>query len=65
MMQLLRKDLGELINKQMLLGLLATFLILITIGFVMTTTVSETMEHSGELYLVDLDDTDFTAQLAA
>lgn len=65
MMHLLRKELGELINKQMLLGLLATFLILITIGFVMTTTVSETMEHSGELYIVDLDDTDFTAQLTA
>ncbi len=63
MMHLLRKELSELINKQMLLGLFGTLLLIILMGAIMTNTVSESLEVSGELHIVDMDDTDFSKQI--
>ncbi len=65
MMHLLKKELSELINRQMLLGLLATFLIIVMLGFVMTSTMTESMGESGTVSIIDLDGTDFTAEIAA
>lgn len=63
MMHLLRKELSELLNKQMLLGLLGTLVLIVLLGVIMTNTVSETLEFSGELHIVDMDNTDFTKKL--
>jgi ABC-2 type transport system permease protein len=60
MMHLLRKELRELCNKQMILSLLGTMLLIILMGVVMTTTMSESLESSGELHIIDYDDTEFT-----
>ncbi len=64
MMHLLKKELSELLNKQMLLGLLVSFILILMLGFVMTSTVSGTLENSGEVHIIDLDQTDFTGQIA-
>lgn len=63
MMHLLRKELRELINKQMLLGLLGTMLLIILLGVVMTNTMTESFENSGELHIIDYDDTEFTRSI--
>lgn len=65
MMHLLKKELSELINKQMLIGLAATFLIIVMLGFVMTSTMTESMGESGTVSVIDLDNTDFTGEIAA
>ena len=64
-MHLLRKELGELITKQMLLGLAAMFLVIVMIGLVMTSAVSDTILTGGELSIIDLDETAFTEKLIA
>jgi len=48
----------------MLLGLLVSFILIVMLGFVMTSTVSGTLEASGEVHIIDLDQTDFTQQIA-
>lgn len=63
MIHLLRKELSELINKQMLLGLLAMFIVIVMIGVVMTSSVTESLTASGEISVIDQDDTDFTAKV--
>ena len=60
MMHLLRKELRELMNKQMLLGLLGTMVLIIMLGVIMTNTMTESLESSGELHVIDYDDTEFT-----
>ncbi len=65
MMHLLKKELSELVNKQMLIGLLATFLIIVMLGFVMSSTMTETMGESGTVSIIDLDDTEFTAEIVS
>ena len=65
MKNLLRKELSELLNKQMLLGLLVSFILIVMLGTVMTSTMTGTLETSGEVHIIDLDQTDFTKQLIA
>ncbi len=65
MSHLLKKELSELLNKQMLLGLLVSFILIVMLGFVMTSTVSGTLEESGEVHIIDLDQTDFTNQIVS
>ncbi len=65
MSHLLKKELSELLNKQMLLGLLVSFILIVMLGFVMTSTVSGTIEESGEVHIIDLDQTDFTGQIVS
>ncbi|MDE5768043.1 MAG: ABC transporter permease [Oscillospiraceae bacterium] len=64
MKNLLRKELSELFNIQMLLGLLVSFILIVMLGFVMTSTVSESMEISSEVHIIDQDQTGFTQQIA-
>ncbi len=65
MIHLLKKELSELINKQMLIGLFATFLIIVMLGFMMTRTITESISESGTVSLIDLDDTEFTAEIVS
>lgn len=56
MKHLLKKEISELMNKQFLLSLLVTFVMLIVIGLVMNTTMTETLSQvSGELHIIDSD----------
>ena len=64
MIHLLKKELSELLNKQMLLGLFVSFILIVMLGMVMTSTLSGTLEESGEVHIIDLDQTDFTNQIA-
>lgn len=65
MLNLLKKELMELINKQMLLGLAGTLILIVLMGVIMTNTVSESFNVSGELYIADCDQTDFTQKVIA
>ena len=64
MMHLLRKELGELLNKQMILSLVVTFLLIAMIGFVMTNTMNQSLSESGLIHILDRDDSAASAQLA-
>ncbi|MDE6087859.1 MAG: ABC transporter permease, partial [Oscillospiraceae bacterium] len=64
MKNLLKKELSELLNQQMLLGLVVSFILIVLLGFIMTSTVSESMETSGEVHIIDQDQTGFTQQIA-
>lgn len=64
MKYLLKKELSELLNKQMLLGLLVSFILIVMLGFIMTSTVSGTLDPSGEVHIIDLDGTAFTEQIS-
>ncbi|MDE7122507.1 MAG: ABC transporter permease [Oscillospiraceae bacterium] len=63
MKNLLKKELSELFNTQMLLGLLVSFILIVMMGFVMTSTVSESLEATGEVHIIDMDQTGFTQQI--
>lgn len=63
---LLKKELGELINKQMIIGLAVMMIILMFVGNIMKTTVSEAMDQSlYTINLADMDDTELTKELIA
>ena len=65
MMHLLKKELSELINKQMIFGLIATLALIVLFGGIMTNTVTDTISDIGELHIVDCDDTEFTRSVIA
>lgn len=65
MLNLLKKELMELINKQMLLGLAGTLILIVLMGVIMTNTVSDSLESSGELHIIDHDDTEWTRSIIA
>lgn len=65
MSNLLKKELSELLNKQMLMGLMVSFILIIMLSSVMTSTVSGTLESLGEVHIIDLDQTEFTQQVIA
>ena len=63
---LLKKELGELINKQMIIGLAVMMIILMLMGNIMKTTVSEAMDQSlYTINLADNDNTELTEELIA
>lgn len=61
---LLKKELSELLNKQMFIGLIVTTLIFMFVGNIMETTISDAVTESYSINLCDRDNTDFTQQLA-
>lgn len=63
MIHLLKKELSELLNKQMLLGLLLSFILIILFGSIMTSSVTETVDDTGEVHIIDQDQTNFTEQI--
>lgn len=64
MIHLLKKELSELINKQMLIGLAVTFILIVSLGVMMTTTLSGEMMASGTVRIIDNDKTEFTQKIA-
>jgi ABC-2 type transport system permease protein len=63
MMNLLRKELSELMNKQMLISLIVSFAMIVMIGMMMTTMITQEMSESGVLHIIDQDQTPFTQEL--
>lgn len=63
MRNLLKKELSELLNKQMLLSLVVSFVIILTLGMLMTSAVTGEIESSGTLHIIDKDKTAFTQQV--
>ncbi|MBR1898499.1 MAG: ABC transporter permease [Oscillospiraceae bacterium] len=65
MTHLLKKELSELFNKQMLISLAVSFFIIVILGVLMTTTVSGEIADTGTVRIIDCDDTAFTHDVAA
>lgn len=60
---LLKKELSELINKQMIIGLAVTMVILMLVGNIMKTTISDAVSQTYSINLCDRDNTDLTDSL--
>lgn len=57
---LLKKELSELINKQMIAGLAITMIILMFVGNIMETTINEAVSETYAVNLCDRDNTEFS-----
>ena len=64
MINLLRKELSELMNRQMLISLIVSFVMIMMIGTLMTNIITGEMEESGTLHIIDQDQTEFTQSIA-
>ena len=63
-LNLLKKELRELINAQMITGLVLTVVLLMAVGKIMSSaTDSALSSDSGEISISDQDKTDYTSQL--
>lgn len=60
---LLKKELSELINKQMVLGLVVTLAILMFVGNIFETTINDAVSATYSVNLCDNDDTELTQEL--
>lgn len=60
---LLKKELAELINTQMIVSLIAVVALFIVMGNIMTTTVEEAVKSEYTINISDRDNTEFTAKL--
>lgn len=62
---LLKKELSELVNRQMIIGLAVTMAILMLVGNIMKSTISDAVSETYAVSLCDRDDTEFTQSLIA
>lgn len=60
---LLKKELTELINKEMLLGIVVIFVLFSVIGQVMKSSVEEMTKNEYKVNVMDCDNTDFTKSI--
>ena len=60
---LLKKELKELINAQMIISLVVVMVLLMAVGRLMTTTINEATKAEYKISLSDRDDTDFTRKM--
>lgn len=60
---LLKKELSEIINAQMIASLVVVVALLLILGNVMTTSIKEAVSQEYTITVCDQDDTDFTAEL--
>ncbi len=60
---LLKKELSELINKQMIMGLVIAMTLFVFMGQIMKTTIDEAASETHTMNICDRDDTDFTKAL--
>ncbi|MBP3380657.1 MAG: ABC transporter permease [Ruminococcus sp.] len=60
---LLKKELAELINTQMIVSLIAVVALFMVMGNIMTTTVEEAVKSEYTINISDRDNTEFTAKL--
>ncbi len=63
MTHLLKKELSELINRQMIISLVVSFSIIMMMSTLMTSMISKEMENSDTVRLIDHDRTAFTQQI--
>ena len=64
MKNLLKKELSELMNRQMLISLIVSFVIILMLGTMMTTMLTGEVADSGTVRIIDRDKTAFTQQIA-
>ena len=64
MLNLLRKELSELMNKQMLISLIVSVVMIILVGGLMMNMITQEMSESGILHIIDQDQTPFTQEVA-
>ncbi|MCM1226611.1 MAG: ABC transporter permease [Clostridium sp.] len=64
-LNLLKKELHELINVQLVIELVVTFMLLLGIGQMMSFVMDEASDESGTVNISDLDNTDFTQSIIA
>ena len=62
-LNLLKKELSELINKQMIFGLAATMIILALVGNIMKSTINDAVSENYTVNITDSDDTEFSHEL--
>lgn len=62
-LNLLKKELHELINKQMIIGLVITFAMLLAIGQITSSVMDDVGSDTGTVNICDHDKTDYTKQL--
>ncbi|MBR1592314.1 MAG: ABC transporter permease [Ruminococcus sp.] len=60
---LLKKELKELINTQMIISLVVVMVMLMAVGNLMTSTINEVSKTEYKISLSDRDDTDFTKSM--
>lgn len=63
MMHLLKKELSELLTKQMLISLIVSVAVMFTLGFAMRTAVNTEDLTGDTIRLIDVDRTDFTQKV--
>ena len=63
MRNLLRKELSELLNKQMLISLVVSFAIIMMLGTMMTTILGSEMAGTGTIRVIDQDHSAFSQQV--
>ncbi|NLK70493.1 MAG: ABC transporter permease [Clostridiales bacterium] len=60
---LLKKELRELINAQMIIGLVVSMSLLVLIGGIMGDAIEDAVSNSGDVYICDQDNTEFTKRV--
>ena len=62
-LNLLKKELHELINAQMILGVVITLVMLLSIGKIMSNVMDDAVSDTGSVNISDKDDTEFTRNI--
>lgn len=62
-LNLLKKELRELINLQMIIGLVVTVVLLMAVGNMMSNVMDDAVSETGTVNISDKDDTDFTRNI--
>ncbi|MGN0622234.1 MAG: ABC transporter permease [Porcipelethomonas sp.] len=62
-LNLLKKELRELINAQMIAGLVITVALLLSVGNIMSNVMDKASSQGGEINISDQDKTDYTSEL--
>ncbi len=65
MRHLLKKELSELLSKQMLISMVVSFILIVCLGQVMSTVITTEVTESGTVCVIDLDKTAFTQKIIA
>lgn len=62
-LNLLKKELHELINAQMIIGLVITVVMLMSVGKIMSNVMDDAVSDTGTVNISDRDDTEFTRNI--
>lgn len=63
MRHLLKKELSELLSKQMLIGMVVSFVLIVCLGQVVSSVITTEVTESGTVCVIDLDQTEFTQKV--